>query len=80
MNTYDVWTPLARDVPRLRVQSPDSFTARKDFAAMHPGMEVTDVCASRVFVPQAPWLGGPEERQPCPRCGLLYGHRYPCTQ
>jgi hypothetical protein len=52
MNTYDVWSPLAGQKPAdaIRVVSPDSFTARRDFAAMHPGMEVTDVAARRVWL------------------------------
>jgi hypothetical protein len=52
MNTYDVWSPLAGQklADAIRVKSPDSFTARRDFAAMHPGMEVTDVAARRVWL------------------------------
>jgi hypothetical protein len=62
MNSYDVWCPLIGKAKRnafgvltqdgnpvLRVKSPDSFTARRDFAAMHAGMETSDVAASRVW-------------------------------
>jgi hypothetical protein len=51
MNTYDVYSPLAGQKLRdaIRVKSPDSFTARRDFAAMHPGMEVSDVVSVRVW-------------------------------
>lgn len=48
MHTYEVWVPLCPAL-RLRVKSSDSFTARRDFAAMHAGMEVTDVCARRIW-------------------------------
>lgn len=48
MNTYDVWCVLA-PLTRTRVVAPDSFTARRDFAALHAGMEVTDVCARRIW-------------------------------
>jgi hypothetical protein len=49
MNTYRIYVPLCPGMVPVLVKSPDSFTARRDFAAQHSGMEVSDVCAVRIW-------------------------------